>query len=347
MKKRLAAVLANRAGAYYDSVRTKTAPEGERRQLTLAARDDLRDAAFFDPDNEVIQSTLEHVEKTIHDLPDEMTAPVIEQASSAAESGGWERAFEVLRSNIFTGVRPPPTAVSAALADLLRRRAEQVETKERIYLHFEACLLMPDNPTLQSELERTIHEYARDSENAEAVETALTLSLVHSQKGEWAEAVEAVSGSFPIVANMVKLSRNRELTAKFASMAGADVFNELPVIGCAVNEKDGPLADVRLVEALQDVVDRAIADSSHRPLRDELAKALDLSNILGKAFEASDQQDYQLCDELITKSSVTVDTLADKAIKGVRQVLLLHRVDQLLASLRDGERPMVSKATCS
>ena len=336
LKKRLAAVLANRAGAYYDTVRTKTAPEGERRKLALAAREDLRDAAFFDPENEVIQSTLERVESTLLDLPDEITAPVIEQARTAAEGGNWDIAFEVLRTSISQGPRPAPTSTQSALADLLYRRASELEPKERLGLLFEALLMSPENHVLKAEVERTIHDFAQTSPNAEVTETALTLAFVHAQKGEWPEAIEPIEASYPKIATLMKLGRNSELAVKLGKMAGNEVLHELPIVGCHFIDKDSLDPDVKLVEAFQETTARAISSRECSPLRDELVRLLDLTTPLTALFEAVDNKDWSQCDKLL-KSERASNILADKIIKGVHQVILLHQVDLLLSTLRKGE----------
>ena len=336
LKKRLAAVLANRAGAYYDSVRTKTAPEGEGRKLALAAREDLRDAAFFDPENEIILSTLERVESTLLSLPDEVTAPVIEQARTAAESGGWDEAFDVLRQKISQGPRPTPISIQSALADLLHRRASELEPKDRLVFLFEAFLLTPENHAIKAEIERTIHDFALSSQNAETTETALTLAFVHSEKGEWSLAIEPIEASYPHIAFLIKLGRNSEFAVKLGTMAGNEVLQELPILGGQMLEKDLLDPDVKLVETFLETTSRAVSQSECKPLRDELVRLLNLTTPLTGLFEAVDNKDWSQCDKLL-KCNRASNTLAGKIINGVHQVILLHQVDLILSSLKKGE----------
>ncbi len=338
LKKRLAAVLANRAGAYYDSVRTRTAPEGERRKLAHAARDDLKDAAFFDPENDVIQSTLERVEKTLQDLPDEKTAPVIEQANVAAESGAWNTAYDVLRTAIKDGSRPAPQALCQALAALLKRKAREAELGEKLHLLFEALLLDSSDLSLANEVERLSHDYAQSTANPEATETSLALALVHLQKGEWQQAFEPLDTVFPPLALLVRLARNNAILAPLSKLPGFVVLSSLPVMGCSSTGFSADKIDMALANSAVTVAANVISEGAEMaPLRKGLLTALDCQSSLSSVLEAADNKDFPKACQLFKELAPPELHLQAMVYAGLEQVYLLHRVDTYLQLLRRNE----------
>jgi len=119
VKKRLAAALANRAGAVFAEVADGKADEGKLRRVLTAARQDLSDARVLDPDNEVVRSSLANLAKVAADLPAPGVIAGIKRATAHAERPQWSEAVAVLRTVVAESGTFTPEAVKKNLAACL------------------------------------------------------------------------------------------------------------------------------------------------------------------------------------------------------------------------------------
>ena len=238
LKKRLAAALANRAGTYYDAIRQENLPVGALRLFCWNALEDLRDAAFLDPSNEVIQNTKERVRKTWSELPDEDTAPFIERGMALARKGNWTEAISCIRECIRSQPPPPQMALRVSLAKLLfgaaekQRGAMSREEEEKVLeLLFEAHLLDTKSSKILIALESSIQSLGKLEKDGELVESALSLVLLHLRRGAWGEALRELPVSNPQLAHYLELARNTEIVETLDYGKGREYFLGLPQIG--------------------------------------------------------------------------------------------------------------------